>query len=564
MKLLQNHGLLVAIFLLNLLQIYFTELHPDEAYYWVFSQNLAWGYFDHPPMAALWIKIGYAILGNEMGVRLLFACAQVAALKVAYELTNQPKTNAPHIFYALALALPLVQTYGFIATPDMPFLLFGILFLAQYKRFLAQNNAKNALVLGFLMAAMAYSKYHSVVVVICVIAANPAILRQKYAYLAAATAAVLLVPHIYWQIVHQFPTLKYHLAQRQSGFNPSFVFGYVFNQLLVFNPMLVLFFTAYFFGNKTERTKSDTNDVFQKTLLYISVGFVAFFFINSFRGKIEPHWTFFANITAVMFVFIRYLPQILENVQWASYLKKTLYLSFILIFVIRLNLVFNIAHQPELARLFFTKTAYMNLKTLLKNEQIVFLDSYQNASKYSFYAQKPAYSLNTQLVRKNQFDLLNFENKLKNKPVYIVQQTKGWGLLFGKTTPDAQFKYFFLDSFTVFPKIGFKKISVGALKMPPFENKIRIEITNPYDFEVAFSPNFMPNISLWQQKNALRDVPIAVPIRSIAAHKSVQVWAKLRLFDEIKPEKYNFALGAKPHATIAVGNSETNTIEIIK
>src|SRR5579862_2769325 len=31
-------------------------LAPDEAYYWVWSRALAPGYFDHPPMIALWIR----------------------------------------------------------------------------------------------------------------------------------------------------------------------------------------------------------------------------------------------------------------------------------------------------------------------------------------------------------------------------------------------------------------------------------------------------------------------------------------------------------------------------
>ena len=37
----------------NLLQAGFSELANDEAYYHMFAENLAWGYFDHPPMTAL-------------------------------------------------------------------------------------------------------------------------------------------------------------------------------------------------------------------------------------------------------------------------------------------------------------------------------------------------------------------------------------------------------------------------------------------------------------------------------------------------------------------------------
>ena len=54
--------------LINLLQAAFTELAHDEAYYFMFSQQLDWGYFDHPPMTALLIWLG-SFMGGEFGVR---------------------------------------------------------------------------------------------------------------------------------------------------------------------------------------------------------------------------------------------------------------------------------------------------------------------------------------------------------------------------------------------------------------------------------------------------------------------------------------------------------------
>ena len=55
------YGFLAIWLVINLIQSYFTELAHDEAYYWMYSKYLSWGYFDHPPMIALIIKIGYAI-----------------------------------------------------------------------------------------------------------------------------------------------------------------------------------------------------------------------------------------------------------------------------------------------------------------------------------------------------------------------------------------------------------------------------------------------------------------------------------------------------------------------
>jgi len=55
---------------LNVLQACTLEIHADEAYYWMYSRFLDWGYYDHPPMVALFIKAGYSLMHSEFGVRL--------------------------------------------------------------------------------------------------------------------------------------------------------------------------------------------------------------------------------------------------------------------------------------------------------------------------------------------------------------------------------------------------------------------------------------------------------------------------------------------------------------
>ena len=65
----------IAWMLLNLLQASVTELANDEAYYVVFAKHLDWGYYDHPPMIALFIYLGQWLSG-ELGVRLLTVLSQ--------------------------------------------------------------------------------------------------------------------------------------------------------------------------------------------------------------------------------------------------------------------------------------------------------------------------------------------------------------------------------------------------------------------------------------------------------------------------------------------------------
>ncbi len=134
---------LLSWFLVNLLQAGATELFDDEAYYWVYSRFLSWGYYDHPPMIALLIKIGYFFFHNELGVRLLIVILSTASLVIIYDLLPQ-KSNK--LFITIACSMAVLQIGGIIAVPDIPLIFFTALFLWLYRRFLQRTSLVNSLV----------------------------------------------------------------------------------------------------------------------------------------------------------------------------------------------------------------------------------------------------------------------------------------------------------------------------------------------------------------------------------------------------------------------------------
>lgn len=120
-------------------QAYFTQISPDEAYYWMYSNNLAWGYFDHPPVIAGLIKVGYSIFGNELGVRLLPAI--LSTLTIFFiERIVQPKNVK--IFFLLIYSIGILHFMSFTAIPDSPLLFSLSIFLLLYKNFLKPQTSK--------------------------------------------------------------------------------------------------------------------------------------------------------------------------------------------------------------------------------------------------------------------------------------------------------------------------------------------------------------------------------------------------------------------------------------
>lgn len=61
------------------------ELMFDEAYYALWAKHLAWSYFDHPPMVALWIRLSTLLFGeHELGVRALGTLSAAAGTGIIY------------------------------------------------------------------------------------------------------------------------------------------------------------------------------------------------------------------------------------------------------------------------------------------------------------------------------------------------------------------------------------------------------------------------------------------------------------------------------------------------
>src|SRR5690554_4800402 len=121
---------LVATFVLNLLQSVNTELLLDEAYYWYYSRNLAWGYFDHPPMVAWMVRLGSTIFPAELGVRFISCMLYSITIFLLWTLIDHPrKEKYLLLFCVLFLSPTLFHAYGFFTLPDTPLLFFTSLFL---------------------------------------------------------------------------------------------------------------------------------------------------------------------------------------------------------------------------------------------------------------------------------------------------------------------------------------------------------------------------------------------------------------------------------------------------
>jgi hypothetical protein len=396
---------LTAFFLLNLIQAGFTELTGDEALYWMHWNKLDWGFRDHPPAIAVMIGAGYNLLASELGVRLFVVFANAITVWLIYRLT---KPTVWWHFVLIVLSVPVLNLYGFMATPDVPLILFTAAYLNIWRDFIQQQNNKNTIVLAVLMAAMVWSKYHGVLIILLLFVSQRRLWLNAKFWLAALAGIVLFSPHLIWQIVHDLPTIKFHINDRNSdAWELKHILGYAGGQLLVFNPWLLVTTLYMLFFVRA-------NDDFTRSLKWLIGGLMGLFFINSFRGRVEPHWTAPAVVAAIC-LFMTHL-SVLFSRKWWNY---GLIVFAGLILVVRVGLVVDFI--PQLYRDFHRDKSKMKaLKSIAGDQPVCFMNSYQNPSLYMFYTGGIAHAINNTEGGKNQYDYWSQNTALHLQPFVFV------------------------------------------------------------------------------------------------------------------------------------------------
>jgi len=469
--------------LLGLMQSGLTELQDDEAYYWVYSQYLDWGYFDHPPMIAVLVKMGYAIFPNELGVRLFPLLLNIFSLVIIEKLID--KKN-PRLFYGIALSMAVIQVTGFVAVPDIPLIFFSALFFFCYKKFIHNYSLINTFLLGLSVALLFYSKYHAVLIVLFVLLSNIRLFTKYQTYLAGVIALLLFAPHLWWQYQHDWVSFRYHLFESNvNAYRVSFTVDYIIGQLLLPGPIagFILLPAAFLYKPK--------NHV-EKALRYTMVGLYAFFLLSSFRGKVEGNWT-----SPVLVSLIILSHQFLnEKLRWQKVLFKLLPITLLLVLFTRVIMIVDILPVKTIQQRYHAWKEWPALmKEKTKGLPVVFSNSYQRASKYWFYTGQITYSQNWYRERRNNYNFWPVEDSLLGKPVYFLDKYDLWRLADSLKTPIGWVGYKYDSSFTSFGKVQFK-----------IENKKKLEIKGidtalTLKFNLAATPEYVDYILKTPQLN---------------------------------------------------------------
>lgn len=437
--------------LLNLLQAYTTGLHADEAYYWVYAQFLDWGYFDHPPMVALFIKAGSFFTDNPLGIRLFSTITSALSIYFLW-LIIKKYTHNIQLFVLLFCSVLIFHVYAFIITPDAPLFFFTTLFLLTYQKYLEKDNWKTAVLLGLICAALLLSKYHGILLIFFVLLSNLKLFKTGSFYIVLSIALLVFLPHLYWQYQNDFPSVNYHLFDRSaSPYKFEYTAQYFLDQLLMMGPLVgwLLFYSGY---------KQKANDSFLRALKFIAYGVLIFFFFSTFKGRVQAHWPLieFIPLFILSCIYLSTNNHLLnKKVQWLFFI------NIALILIARSILI----STPEALKKIKFLAPYndydlwaQEIKKVAGAHYVLFQDGFQNPSYYNYYTQSTkGLGYNSINYRKTQYDLWPIADSTINKKVLLVStqvidSAKNFEVI---NTTKGEFIGTWIENFKYYPSVNF-------------------------------------------------------------------------------------------------------------
>jgi len=479
------YSLLLVWLIVNLIQAGFTELWHDEAYYYFYSSNLALGYYDHPPVIALMIKLGTMLLKNELGVRLVSCLLSVLTIIILVKITE---VRNYLLFFAILFSVFSIHVGGFLAVPDIPLIFFTALFFFFYRRYLWHNRWIDVILLAISIAALMYSKYLGVFVIFFTFISNIRLIRRSSFWVLVVIVILLMIPHLFWQYKNDFVTFYFHMVERShdKSFEFKYILDYIINQLVIMNPFIAVIIFIY-------AIKYKALDYFDKALKFNAFGVLLLGFLFTIKSRVEPNWTVTAFLPLIILAY--------KGVEQRIKVHRVIYIfsliSLLLIFILRIFMVYNFLPDRKKMewRIDFHEwdTWAEQINEVAGERPVVFFNSYQQPSKYMFYTGNPSFTFNYLGYKNNQYDLTDIERDLFHQEVCLISGSSNFTLY--DTIPDPNrletvvgtMYYKIIPDWRSYNFFRIKILLDDNVVSPNSDLDIPIEIINPLDSALIIS-----------------------------------------------------------------------------
>jgi hypothetical protein len=270
------------------------SLYVDEAQYWTWAQHLDWGYFSKPPGVAVLIAMSTTLFGDGLlGVKALAMLCYPLAAAACWAIARRLYDARVAFWSALAvLTLPIFAWLGLFVSTDALLTLFWALALWAYLRALDSDAWSDWLLLGAICGLGLLSKYTMAAwlgaAFLHLLAFHRTRLASPKPWLAAGLALAILGPNLWWNVVHDFPTLK-HTADitvnRKAGGGLPALGEFWAAQWGAFGPVLGSVFFILLF-----QVRKSWNDERTRLLLWFALPLWLVVSAQAFKSTANANW----------------------------------------------------------------------------------------------------------------------------------------------------------------------------------------------------------------------------------------------------------------------------------
>lgn len=316
------------------------ELYPDEAQYWLWSRDLAFGYYSKPPMLAWLIALTTGIGGDaEPWVRLSSPILHAGTTLILYQVGARLYDSRAGFWAGVLYALmPGIQLSSGIASTDAPLLFFLSLSLWAYVAFLNRPGPKLAMLAGLALGGAFLSKYAALYFLIG-LGLHLAWSRQARsawswrAALAAAGGLVLVAaPNLIWNALNDFSTVSHTAANANWSwgdlFHPAEAAEFLASQLIVVGP--VPFVVLIVGAGLVIRRKAEAPDADRTLLAFIAPPLILVT-AQALLSRANANWAGVAYAPAVVLVAAWLLRWGARRTLWAAVGSQALIAALVLV-----------------------------------------------------------------------------------------------------------------------------------------------------------------------------------------------------------------------------------------
>lgn len=431
------------LFVVKLIYLFFIPITPQEAYYWFYSQNLDWSYFDHPPMAAYSIWLGTNVFGdNIFGVKFMAVVWYLLTSLLLYKtvsrfaenyLPNQNKNTLAFLSVVLLNLTLFAHIYAITIVPDTPLIFFWLLVVFAVQERIITGNKNWWFLVGVALGLGLVSKYTAVAIIGAIFffflfsSKYRKELLSPYPYLAIIIGFAIFAPVIYWNYERSWASFLFQSAERADtvrSLRITYILQLLGSQLFMLTPLLFIYlFKSFSSTIKNWRVNKNLHLYFWSAIIIIG-GFA----LVSLTSLVKMNWLLPGFLPLLIIVVVLYSESFLAP---SKLIKVGIWSSIVLVLVG--HLIMAVPNIPlgngntwsgwEDA----AEKVYEIQKKHGGNEKVfIFSNGYKAASLMKFYLpdQQNTYAENIYGKRALQFDYWGIPDNLKGKDALYVRSNR--------------------------------------------------------------------------------------------------------------------------------------------